>query len=243
MRVLIFCQLFPPLIYGGGEVVLWNLTRSLVARGHEVYVITQNVRGEEAIEVRSGVSIVRVGRPVDYSGALTTGLFESVTYLVFACLAGIRVGSRRRIDIVHSNTYVPALAGQICALILRTKHVMTVHDVYLLSIPEFWKKWSRQPGVGFIARFFGPFIERLLLHMPVSTIHTVSETSKSDLLRVVPGNRRIVAGPQRDKHKRLQPCREESYEPPSGYLFGQTRVLQEPRSRFSCSRPSHSDNS
>jgi glycosyltransferase involved in cell wall biosynthesis len=195
MKILVFCQLFPPLIYGGGEVLLWNLTRALASRGHEVHVITQSVEGEKAAEFRSGVNIVRVGRPVEYSGALTTNLLQSMTYLVYACLAGLRVASRRRINIIHSNTYVPALAGQICALILRRKHVMTVHDVYLIGVPMFWKRWSQQRDIGFLARFFGPVVERLLVRMPVSTIHTVSETSRRDLLQVTPDSRRIVVIP------------------------------------------------
>jgi glycosyltransferase involved in cell wall biosynthesis len=184
MRILLFCQLFPPLTYGGGETLFWNLAKSLVLRGHEVHVITQRVKGEKDSETKCGVNILRVGRPADYSGALTTNLVESLAYMTGALVAGIRVASRRQVDVIHSNTYVPALVGQICASILRKAHVITVHDVYLAAMPWFWREWSQQRSVGYLARFIGPLLERLLLRMPATAIHTVSETSKQDILQI-----------------------------------------------------------
>jgi glycosyltransferase involved in cell wall biosynthesis len=147
-------------------------------------VITQRVKGQKDSETKCGVNILRVGWPADYTGALTTNLVDSLAYVVGALAAGIRVSSRRRVDVIHSNTYVPALVGQICASILRKRHVITVHDVYLAAIPWFWKEWSQQQSVGFFARFMGPLLERLLLRMPVAAIHTVSATSKQDLLQL-----------------------------------------------------------
>ncbi len=178
------CQLFPPLVYGGGEAIFWSLARSLVSRGHEVHVITQKVKGQKSVERVLGVNIWRVGIPVEYSGALATGLPESVAYTVAGFFTGIRICLRRRIDVIHSNTYVPCIVGQLCAAAMRKKHFMTVHDVYLASMSWFWRRWSTQPNIGFLARYLGPALERFLLRMPVAAIHTVSETSKRDLLEI-----------------------------------------------------------
>jgi glycosyltransferase involved in cell wall biosynthesis len=184
MKILLFCQLFPPLIYGGGETLFWSLAQSLVSRGHEVHVITQRIAGQPNSERRSDVHIHRVGAPADYKATLATGLSESLAYLGGAIFAGIRIIVREHIDIVHSNTYVPAVAALVCASILRKRHVMTVHDVYLASMPWFWREWSRQPDVGVFARIFGTILERVLVRIPVSVIQTVSETSKRDLLGI-----------------------------------------------------------
>ena len=221
MRVLMFCELFSPLIYGGGEVVFWNLAKSLATRGHEVHVITRKVVGEKTFEERSGVSIWRVGRPQRYAGALTTSLLDSLTYLAEAFFTGFRIALRRHVDIIHSNTYVPALAGQLCATILRRKHLMTIHDVYLASVPWFWRKWSQQPAVGRAARFLGPLLERFFLVMPVTAIQTVSETSKGDLLQA--GARsRIVVVPNGisldDNHSRS--CEATSTDPHQAIFIG-----------------------
>ena len=184
MKILLFCQLFPPLIYGGGETLFWSLAQSLVSRGHEVHVITQRIAGQPNSERRSDVHIHRVGAPTDYKATLATGLSESLTYLGGAIFAGIRIIVREHIDIIHSNTYVPAVAALVCGSILRKRHIMTVHDVYLASMPWFWREWSRQPGVGIFARIFGTILERVLVRIPVSVIQTVSETSKRDLLGI-----------------------------------------------------------
>jgi len=199
-----FCELFPPLIYGGGEVLFWNLAKSLVARDHEVYVITRKVTGERESEERSGVKIRRVGWSENYAGALTTSSLSSLAYLVTAFFTGIRIGLRRHVDIIHSNTYVPALAGQLCATILRRRHLMTVHDVYLTSLPWFWKKWSKQPTAGRVARVMGPLLERFFFVMPVTAIQTVSETSKRDLLQAGARSRIVVVpnGIGLDEHER-----------------------------------------
>ena len=180
------------MVYGGGEVVFWNLARSLASRGHEVHVITQRVRGERDSETRSGVRIHRVGWPSEYAGALTTGFKDSFAYCVEAFFAGISIAAKRRVDVIHSNTYVPALVAQLCASLLQKKHVMTVHDVYLLSLPWFWKTWSKQPDISFLARVFGPLLETALLKMPVTAIHTVSNASRNDILRITKGRRVVV---------------------------------------------------
>jgi glycosyltransferase involved in cell wall biosynthesis len=179
-----FCQLFPPLVYGGGEVLFWDLAKSLAAQGNQVHVITERVRGEMDRETLDGVSIQRVGRPANYKGALATSFLESLAYFVEAFIAGIQHISRNGTDVIHSNTYVPALAGQICATLLGRKHVITVHDVYLASMPWFWEKWARQRDVGFPARLFGPTLEKSLLRLPANAIHTVSETSRQDLVAI-----------------------------------------------------------
>ena len=184
MHILFFCQLFYPLLYGGGEVLFRDLTRNLVLRGHEVHVVTQRVAGSPDSEKLWGMRVWRVGMAANYAGALTTGLVESLLYLVGAFVVGIRIALRAHVDLIHSNTYVSSMVAQVCAVILRKKHVMTVHDVYLASLPWFWEKWSRQPNVGFLPRVLGPVLERALLHMPVTMIHTVSETSKRDLLEI-----------------------------------------------------------
>jgi len=175
-------------------VVFWNLARSLASRGHEVHVITQRVAGERDSETRCGVRVHRVGRPAEYAGTLTTGFKDSFAYFVEAFFAGISIAAKRRVDVIHSNTYVPALAAQLCASLLHKKHVMTVHDVYLLSLPWFWKIWSKQPDTSPLARVFGPLLETALLKMPVTAIHTVSNASRNDILRITK-TRKVVVVP------------------------------------------------
>ena len=150
------------------------------------------MKGELDSETRSGVRIRRVGWPVEYSGALATSFKDSFAYCVEAFFAGISIAAKRRVDVIHSNTYVPALVAQLCASLLGKKHVTTVHDVYLLSMPWFWKTWSEQTDVSLLARIFGPLLETALLKLPVNVIHTVSNASRNDILRIQNARKVVV---------------------------------------------------
>lgn len=172
--------------------MFWNLARSLASRGHEVHVITQRVKDAPDSEIRSDVRVRRVGRPVEYTGALATSFKDSFAFCVEAFFAGISIATKRKVDVIHSNTYTPALVGQLCASLLGKKHVTTVHDVYLLTMPWFWKTWSEQSGVSLLARVFGPLLETALLKMPVTAIHTVSNASRNDILRITKSTRVVV---------------------------------------------------
>lgn len=175
-------------------MLLWNLAKWLVSRGHEVHVITQRIRGKKDSEVISGVDITRVGKAGRYTGELTTSPGQSLAYLLQAIPLGFEIIRHSGVDIIHSNTYVPVFAGQICATMARKKHVITIHDVYLAAIPGFWRRWSRQANVGLLARFFGPFLERLVLGMP-AIVHTVSDTSRRDLIEARAKGSKIVVVP------------------------------------------------
>ena len=47
MQILYFSQLFYPAIFGGGEYIFYHWAKELVKNGHDIFVITQNLRGEK----------------------------------------------------------------------------------------------------------------------------------------------------------------------------------------------------
>lgn len=117
-----------------------------------------------------------------YQGSLSVNITENMGYIIEAIIKGIFLLSRNHIDVIHSNTYAPILAGYICSTIFRKPHVITFHDVYLLGRSDFWLKWAKQDSTPRLTSLFGPIFERLSLRLPTSVIHTVSETSKKDLI-------------------------------------------------------------
>jgi len=181
MNILYFCQLYPPAIYGGGEYIFFQWAKELAKRGHKVYVITQRLVGERDFEIIEGVRVYRVGPAIKYGGLLPLGVFENFGYIIGAIMKGITLISKNKINILHSNTYAPVLAGQACAIIFRRNHIITVHDVYFSMIKDFWDKWASQVSVGSLTAKIGPFIEKFVLKLPATVFHTVSETSKHDL--------------------------------------------------------------
>ena len=59
MRILIINYEFPPL-GGGGGVASYQIAKGLVARGHEVDVLTTGRRGLPSNEVVDGIGVYRV---------------------------------------------------------------------------------------------------------------------------------------------------------------------------------------
>lgn len=181
MKILYFCQLFYPAIYGGGEYVFFQWAKELVKRGHKVFTITQRLVGERNFEIIDGVHIYRVGPAIEYKGTLPPNIFENFGYVISAITKGIILIAKKKIDIIHSNTYAPALAGQVCAIISKKPHIITIHDVYSLVGEEFWNKWASQACAMNPVAKIGPLVEKLVLELPATVFHTVSKTSKNDL--------------------------------------------------------------
>lgn len=61
-------------------------------------------------------------------------------------------------------------------------HIATIHDIMSVSDAGFWSKWSKQSGIQGLQGVFGRIIEILATHAYKTTVHTVSETSKRDIL-------------------------------------------------------------
>lgn len=181
MKILMFCQLFPPAIYGGGEVVFFNWARELCKRGVEVNVVTQKLKGTKDFEVLEGINVYRVGPSIDYSGSLySVNTKQNMGFFVSAVLKGLKLA--KNMDLVHSNTFIPALVGNFVSKLSRKPHLITVFDVYLQGRKNFWKKWSVQKDVSKLISGLGPLVEKWIINIKCKMIHTSSETSKEDLI-------------------------------------------------------------
>jgi glycosyltransferase involved in cell wall biosynthesis len=182
MNILFFCQLYPPAIYGGGEYIFFQYARELAKRGHNVMSIAQRLKGTTSYEAIDGISVFRTGSSIEYNGVLPVSMKRNSNYLFSALSKGVSIMANKEIDIVHSNTYIPALSGCMCAEIFRKPHIVTFHDVYFLRRESFWGSWSTQSNSNALATLAGSTVEKMLLKLPNTSYHTVSETSKEDLV-------------------------------------------------------------
>jgi len=60
MKIVMISNLYPPYIFGGAEVYVKRISEDLVARGHEVVIITTSPTNKFEIEKRGGVKIYRI---------------------------------------------------------------------------------------------------------------------------------------------------------------------------------------
>jgi len=180
MNILYFCQLYPPALYGGGEYIFFQWAKELVKRGHKVFAITQRLEGTRSFEEIEGIQVYRVKPVIRYKGTLPTGIFENIEYLINAAVKGLVLIAKNKVDVIHSNTYVPALAGQSCAIIFRKPHIITFHDVFSHLAKDFMDRLSSQYDSS--VKVVAPVVEKVVLRCPATVFHAVSNTTKEDML-------------------------------------------------------------
>jgi len=125
-RILILSWEYPPLIEGGLARHVRKLSEQLVARGHDVHVLT---RGDESMlreEEMEGVLVHRVREP-----RRPRDLGEFVTWIehmnVDMLAAGVELGDRFDFDLVHGHDWLVAVAGDHLANRFRCPLVVTIH--------------------------------------------------------------------------------------------------------------------
>jgi len=194
MKILFVSQLYPPLVYGGGEYIFSKWAEELVKKGHKVTVITQNLKGSPKNEKINGVNVLRVGPKIEYKGSLyAINTFQNFGFLLSAMKKIILI--RKKFDIIHANTYIPALSAWMANFFLRKPLLFTVHDVYLQDRKDFWKQWAKQKEVPKIVSLVGGLLEKIILKLPRTMIHTVSKTSEEDIIKTGVKKQRIVVIP------------------------------------------------
>ncbi len=117
LRVCLASPLFPPAV-GGEERVADLLARGLSKAGHRVTVTTQRIAGAAA-EVRDGVRIDRVIRPV------SRGPLYGPTYV--ASLAGFLVRRRGAFDVIQTSyLYWDAVTAALLKSLLKVRLVVRI---------------------------------------------------------------------------------------------------------------------
>jgi glycosyltransferase involved in cell wall biosynthesis len=182
MKILYFTQLYPPMLYGGGEYIFSKWAERMAKKGHDVTVLTQKIVDTKSNEILNGVRVFRIPPAIKYTGALySISLLENLIFLFCLVIRGIRIA--KEYDLIHSNTFVPTFAAEIIRRLTGKPHLSTIHDVYFQTNKMFWENWSQQANISSISKWSGQIIEKLLLKLKPSLIHTVSETSKKDLIK------------------------------------------------------------
>ncbi len=142
MRILTVIYEFPP-IGGGGGRAAYDICKGLVARGHEVTVLTAHMQGLPFEEYKDGIHLVRISslRREIFGASFMTML----AYVLAGLWAGFRLIRLDRPDIIHTHFAVPsgALAWTL-SIITRIPYILTAHlgDVPG-GVPDKTTKWFR----------------------------------------------------------------------------------------------------
>lgn len=182
MNILLLSQFFSS-TRGGGEYVFSLIAKKLVENNHKVWVISNKIKGEVYTKIPN-LNLVFVPPILEYKGGLPPKLSDNISYTMNTIIKGLKIIKKEKIDLIHSNNFSPALSGSILSSLTSRPHVTTIHDVFSLSGEDFWKKWSKQNDVSKITAFLGPIFEKLIKYLRHDCVHTVSEASKDDLVKL-----------------------------------------------------------
>jgi glycosyltransferase involved in cell wall biosynthesis len=186
MKVLVLTQFFDS-TRGGGENMFYQCVRQLGKRGHRIFVVRHKMLISDSSknnldDLSSNIVLYDVEPAVEHKGGLPAGLFQNVLYVLNSIKTGLKIINNNRIDLIHCNNYSPVFAGLFLSKLTGVPLLVTIHDVASLHGYKFWMKWMEQfGGLPWIKALIGYVAELLTIKLS-KNIHTVSETSKKDIL-------------------------------------------------------------
>jgi len=182
LNVLLFSQFFST-TKGGGEYVFKIIANSLTKNGHNVWVITNQVKNE-TYEESDNLKIITVKPDLEYKGGIPPSFLQNIQYVINAYKAGKSITKKEKIDIIHSNNFSPALSGSLISYFTKIPHITTIHDIFSIYEKDFWKKWASQSGTSITNARLVPYFERLMMRFKIDCIHTVSDATKNDIQKL-----------------------------------------------------------
>ena len=182
MNILLLSQFFST-TKGGGEYVFKIIAKVMAENGHKVWVITNNVKGEQYQESEN-LKIIPVSPTIQYKGGLPPSFTDNIRYTLNSFQKGKSIIKNEKIDIIHSNNFSPALAGSLLSTFTKTPHVTTIHDIFSIYDKNFWRKWAKQSNVSSTNAILVPFFEKLMTKFRFNCIHTVSNATKNDIQKI-----------------------------------------------------------
>jgi len=182
MNILLLTQFFST-TRGGGEYVFSLIARTLADNGNKIWVITNQIDGETYL-THQNIKIIFVPPVLEYKGGLPSGFGDNLRYSLNTLRKGISIIKKEKIDMIHSNNFAPALAGSMLSTLTGKSHITTVHDVFSLCGKNYWKLWGKQSNISRLNVSLAPFFEKMIVKLQCSAIHTVSDATKDDLLKI-----------------------------------------------------------
>jgi glycosyltransferase involved in cell wall biosynthesis len=165
---------------GGGEVVFRDLAYGMIKYGHTVDVISQYHIDTRDMSGGNGPSIHRV-KPI-LRGPPPPTLRQNAAYVINGILLGSRIIRRQKIDIIHANNLSSAVVGAVLSKAFSVPLVITIHILFTNSKNNFWKEYGNQPKIPRAVSIIAPFVEKLTTRIHAATIHTVTDSTKADLV-------------------------------------------------------------
>ncbi len=160
-----------------------NIAQILAENDHKVWVITNNIKGEKYPQNKN-IKIITVLPILEYKGGLPPKFSDNIQFVINAIRKGKNIIDSERIDLIHSNNFSPAIAGSFLSFMKKKPHITTIFDIFSLYEKDFWKKWTKQTDVSYLNAILVPWFEKILFKLRFNAIHTISDESKKDIIKM-----------------------------------------------------------
>lgn len=171
MKIAFVYDAIYPYIKGGGEKRIYEISRRLVKRGHEVH--WYGIKWWEGDDVIETDGVVLHG--VCEVGSLYRNGRRSMWEAVYFGARVLRPLSKEKFDVIDVGNfpYFPSISCKIVSILKGTPLVITWHEVW----GDYWYEYLGAKG------FFGKVIERFTARLPASHI-SVSNHTKNNLISI-----------------------------------------------------------
>ena len=179
MKILMVSDLAPPVVMGGVENYIINLSKSLIKQGHEIHWITSKLPNTKSEEDYEGIKIHRV--PIPFSNHYTFPGRQ--LFFLTSLIKGIKLA--KTMDIINVNTLVPGFLGWFIAKYSGKPSILFCHEFY----GKLWQK----VGQSLFEKYVYPLFEKLTSISPYDWFACPSNYSKQSLINYgVPDNKITV---------------------------------------------------
>ena len=153
MRIAYVYDVIHPYVPGGVQKRIWELSRRLVAKGHEVTIFgMKHWEGEDVVS-REGVRLWGICPPKD----LFVGSRRSIGEALYVGWKSLPALSREKFDIIDCQNfpYFPCFSAKIASVFKHSPMLITWHEVW----GKHWDEYLGKTG------FCGKIVERLVARL------------------------------------------------------------------------------
>ena len=157
-----------PYVKGGAEKRIYEISKRLVKKGHEVHLFGMKYWNDGDIIIKNDVYLHGVCEPKELYVDGRRSIKEAI-YFARKLLIPL---TKEDFDVVDCQAfpYFPCFSAKICSSLKRTPLVITWHEVW----NDYWYDYLGKKGI------FGKVVERMTAHLTDKMI-AVSERTKRDL--------------------------------------------------------------
>jgi 1,2-diacylglycerol 3-alpha-glucosyltransferase len=128
----------------GSQVLLKQLSEALVARGHEVHVVTYHL-GDTPPTSPLGMRVHRIPRVPGYHKAGSGPAWGKIVLDTLLLILLARVVYREVIDVIHAHNYEALLVSWLVGRIMGRPVVYHSHNVMAAELPTYFRHaWARR---------------------------------------------------------------------------------------------------